>query len=210
MAPLDPVIPPTRRRRRRRGPAPAFVSGTSTEFLGRKPLPRAVQDRPLVFLLGPSGVGKTRVAQHLLSDACLLDERETLAHTQHYLLQQDWRSALASPQPLIIESPSFLDQRPSFSSALRELLAARVAGGRRTIVIEARDGLSVQQNLLQVVPPEQRATVVLRFPVGRGRQRFVARVCDELGIPRVHARALKDLEPWTYEAVYSRLQQHVP
>lgn len=165
-----------------------------------------MQDRPLVFLLGPRGVGKTRVASRLLPDACQLDERETREHIQHHLLQQSWPDGLLEAPALIIESPCFLSLRPPFCTALQELLQTRVRAGRRTVVVEAVDGMSVQTNLLQAVPPINRATVVLRFPVGRGRQRFVARVCDDLGISRVHARAVRDLEPWTYEAIYRHLQ----
>lgn len=183
------------------------MSGTSTEFLGRKPLPRAVQERPLVFLLGPRGVGKTRVSQRLLGGAAaLISARDTLEQTQHCLLQGEWSSLFLSSPRLIIESPCFLERRPAFRSALAKLLQTRVRGGRRTIVIEALDGISVQQVLLQVVPPTQRATVLLRFPVGRGRQRFAARVCDELEISRVHVRAVKNLDPWTYEQVYTTLR----
>lgn len=203
--PLDTAMI-RRSRRRRRGPPPAFVSGTSTEFLGRKPLPRAVQLRPVVFLLGPRGVGKTQVACHLLPAAMRLPEQQTRAHIRHYLLQGEWPAGLADAPALIIESPCFLDQRPPFSEALQALLTARARAGRRTVVIEAVDELSVQQNLLGTIPLAQRATVVLRFPKGRGRQRFAARACDELGISRQHARAVKDLEPWSYDAIYRVLR----
>lgn len=203
----DQSEPSKGRRRRRRGPAPAFVSGTSTEFLGRKPLPRAVQERPLVFVLGPRGVGKTRVSQRFLGgSAALISAWDTLEQTQHCLLQGEWPSTLLTRTQLIIESPCFLERRPAFRDALARLLQARVRGGRRTVVIEALDGISVQQALLQVVPPTQRATVLLRFPVGRGRQRFAARVCDELELSRAHARAVRDLDPWTYEQVYTTLR----
>src|SRR5436190_8671872 len=53
-----------RRTSRRRRAEPALVSGTSGEFLGRKPLPRSVATRPALFIFGPAGVGKTSVARH--------------------------------------------------------------------------------------------------------------------------------------------------
>lgn len=205
-SPSPPTNSTRSRRRRRRGPDPAFVSGTSTEFLGRKPLPRAVQRRPLIFMLGPRGVGKTTVAKRLMGEeACVISAAEALEKTQDCLLNGHWDPALLQSTALILESPCFLENRPAFHVALRSLLRQRVKANLRTVAIEATDGCSVQQNLLQVVKPNLRATVVLRFPVGRGRQRFAARICDELGISREHARKVKALDPWTYEHVHAML-----
>ena len=205
---LEPAGPPSppRRRRRRRGPDPAFVAGTSTEFLGQRPLPRAVQRRPLVLVLGPRGVGKTLLATHLLPSAPRLDARECLEAAQQQVLTQRWPRDLDRCPALVLECPSFLHNRPAVDAALRGLLRTRVSAGLRTVLIEAEDEASVQQRLLEAVAPDLRATVVLRFPVGRGRQRFAARVCDELGISRVHVRAVRDLSPWTYERVYTTLR----
>ncbi|MEL6341925.1 MAG: hypothetical protein AAFV53_02255 [Myxococcota bacterium] len=205
--PSAPPLPKPRKRKRRRGPDSAFVSGTSTEFLGRKPLPRAVRYRPLVFILGPRGVGKSRVAQRLVGAGALhLDELTLLELVAQQVLERRWPMQLTTRPDLIIETPYFLVRRPGVSAALRSLLRERVAANLRTIVIEAVDHASVQKVLMESVPLEQRATIVLRFPVGRGRQRFAARVCDELQIPRTHSRAVKDIKPWNYANVYDVLR----
>ena len=44
---------------------PALLTGTSTEFLGARPLPKVLGRRAVVFLFGPKGVGKTEVAMRL-------------------------------------------------------------------------------------------------------------------------------------------------
>lgn len=180
---------------------PAFISGTSTEFLGRKPLPRAVRYRPLVFVLGPRSVGKTRVARHLLSeDARVLTHRELNDAATARVRTREWSRALLDPPSLLVEGPCFLGARPGYAKAVRELLALRVQAGRRTFVTESSAGTGLKE-LVDVVAPEQRATIVLRFPVGRGRRRYAARVCRELGIDTRHARSAAVLEPWTYDVV---------
>lgn len=199
--------PTRKKRKRRRGPDPAFVAGTSTEFLGKKPLPRAVRLRPLVFLLGPRGAGKSRVARRLLGeDALHLDELPLLELIAQKVRERSWPLHIDQIPLLILETPCFLIRRPGVSAALRGLLELRIRAQRKTIVIEALDGISVQQVLMNVAPPDQRATIMLRFPVGRGRQRFAVRVCDELGIPRRHARAVRDIHPWNYDNVYNTLR----
>jgi len=45
--------------------APAFITGTSSEFMGRKPLPRVLRQRRITVVLGPEGVGKSTVARAL-------------------------------------------------------------------------------------------------------------------------------------------------
>ncbi len=185
---------------------PAFVSGTSTEFLGRKPLPRAVRYRPLVFLLGPIAVGKSTVARHLLPDsAVVLQHRQLLDAVNDRVLRRRWAPRLLSAPAMIVEGPSFLGARPGFARAVRELLAQRVGAGRRTFVTESGAGTGLKE-LVDVVAPEQRATIALRFPVGRGRRRYAVRVCKELGLDTRHARVAAQLEPWSYDAVEETLR----
>ena len=61
--------------------------------------------------------------------------------------------------------------------------------------------------VMSAVHPGYRATVVLRFPVGRGRLRHARRVCEELGIAASHAADTVHLDPWTYERVRARLNE---
>lgn len=185
---------------------PSFISGTSTEFLGRKPLPRAVRFRPLVFLLGPEAVGKSTVARHLLPDnARVLTHRELLDVATDRVRRRHWDPALVAANSLLVEGPCFLGARPGYAKAVRELLAERVAAGRRTFVTESSAGTGLK-DLIDVVPSQQRATIVLRFPVGRGRRRYAVRTCRELGLDTAFAREAAALEPWSYQAVEDLLR----
>jgi hypothetical protein len=188
------------------GDGPALVSGTSTEFLGRKPLPRAVRHRPVIFLLGPPGVGKTRVAVHLLGDEPTVIDGNAL---QDLLVsvarRRRWDQVVREADSLILDGPCFLHRRPAVVRCLQELVMERAEHGRRTIFCQAPDG-SPMKDLVDTISTELRATIILRFPEGRGRRRFVLRLCDELGVNARHARKVEDLEPWSYEAVTRELQ----
>ena len=91
-----------------------------------------------------------------------------------------------------------------YARAVGDLLRLRTQAGRRTVVTEPGDG-STLRLLLDAVDMDQRATVLLRFPVGRGRRRHALRVCEELGLDRALARRVAALQPWSYEAVRVRL-----
>ena len=90
--------------------------------------------------------------------------------------------------------------------AMQTLLRSRSGGGRQTIICEPQSGTSMEA-LMGVVHPGYRATIVLRFPIGRGRKRFAHGVCDELGLPRTLARKTDQMEPWSYSAVISVIEQ---
>lgn len=191
---------------RRRGAPSALVTGTSAEFLGRKPHPRAVRARPLVFVLGPPGVGKTQVARRLAGDPHLeLTDRELLDIVAARTKSRRWEPAVLHAAALVLDGPVLLGSRPGFARALAALLGLRARAGRRTVVTEAADR-SPFGPLAENIDPEHRATVVLRFPVGRGRRRFALRVCDELGLDPALARGVKGLEPWSYESVRAALR----
>ena len=188
-------------------PLPTLVSGTSTEFLGRKPLPRAVKRRPVVFLLGPKGVGKTTVALHLAGEERrYVPEEELLVALPAYARSRRWEETFLSPAALVLEAPCFLSRRPAVTHALQDLLQQRIARGGRSFICEAEDE-DPMGDLMGRLDPMQKATMVLRFPVGRGRRRYVMRICDELGVDRAHARAATALQDWTYAAARRTLME---
>ena len=72
------------------------------------------------------------------------------------------------------------------------------------MVVEAESGTSMER-IMGAVHPGYRATIVLRFPVGRGRLRFAKRLCSDLGIGHESAKATTEIHPWTYAAVRAAL-----
>jgi sigma54-dependent transcription regulator len=188
---------------------PAFISGTSSEFLGCKPLPRSVRSRPVIFILGPKGVGKSIVARRLFGDGALhLDPRELGDRVAQTIRARKWDSELKDCENLILDAPYFISRRPGYRKSIEKLLRQRVSLGHRTILLESQDMASMQA-LMDAVALEQRATLSLRFPVGRGRRRYAVKICDELGVNTCHARQMVSLDPWSYTAVRDALAQLV-
>jgi len=197
---------------------PAFVSGTSSEFLGKRPLPRAARSRPLVFVLGPPGVGKSAVALRLLGncrspggdgagsahDVLHLSGTQLHDALTNQARRRSWRDDIRHAPCLILDGPCYLHRRPAVVRVLRDLLRLRAQDGLRTMVCEGVDR-SPMTELMDAVDSEDRAVVALRFPVGRGRRRYAVRVCQDLEIDSRHAALTDDLDPWTYGAVIDRL-----
>jgi len=185
---------------------PSLVSGVYTEFIGNKPVPKTVRERPIIFIFGPAGVGKTIVAKHLFEDGFVLYKQQQLMEAfLQKVRRRRWPTDLNSEDCLIIEGPCFLEQRPQILMMLQSLIRLRLKKGLRTIILDAED-LGPVRNILRSIPNEERATIVLRFPEGRGRYRFLAHVCRERGIPLRHARRLMGVEPWNYSTVFNDLE----
>ena len=196
-------IPPKRHRRRS---LPSLVSGVYTEFIGAKPIPTTVRERPIIFIFGPAGVGKTIVAKHLFGEKFVLYKQQQLMDAfLQKVRRRRWPIELSSLDYLIIEGPCFLEQRPQILLMLQSLIRLRLKKGLRTILLDAED-LGPVRDILRSIPNEDRATIVLRFPEGRGRYRFLAHICRQRGIPLKHARRLMIMEPWSYSSVFGELE----
>lgn len=207
---------------------PALLTGTSTEYLGRKPWPRVIRERQVIFVLGPEGVGKTSVARQIQeyapgrargleqaaqrprvsSDQALyMDSREL----QHAVLDRVrrgvWTPDLLEARALVLDGPVWLRNRQGLVEILVELLRARAQARRRTIVCQSDNDGSVEA-LIGSMEAGSIVVVGLRFPKGkRGRLRYARRVCDDLEIPREAARGTETLEPWRYDLVAKYLSR---
>lgn len=187
-------------------PAPALITRTSGELLGKRPWPRVLTERPVLFVLGPREVGKTAVAarrlgpgHHALSRDGL---RLALIAAARY---RGWDSTLRNTPTLLLDDVDCLGGRFGAVDLLGTLLRERALAGRATVLCEGAD-TSVTL-LYASLPLPLRATILLRFPVGRGRRRYVADRCAERGLDVTAARDAVLMEPWTYRLVDARLDQ---
>ncbi len=189
---------------------PALLTGTSSEYLGRRALPKILRERPVVVVLGPSGVGKTCVAHRVAApdgSALVLGAREVQEALVERVAQRGWSERLLTVRALVLDGPVWLRNRPAAVDALCELLYARSDAGFRTLVCQGTSDASVEE-LMGRMPAGSLAVIGLRFPKGsRGRLRFARRACDELAIPRTAARSTDLIEPWGYARVMAALQE---
>ena len=190
---------------------PALLTGTSTEYLGKRPLPKIMRDRPVVILMGPPGVGKSSVAWQIVG--------ESAKHLHTRALQQailrrvrtgSWSKALIKARGLILDGPVWLRNRPGVVELIVELLKARGEVGRRTVVCQAQGDCHIDV-LIAAAPRGTLALVGLRFPKGkRGRVRFARRMCDERGLSNDAARGTELLTPWGYDIVIETIEAWTP
>ena len=187
---------------------PSFFQGVYTEFTGDKPLPKVLQSRPTIFIFGEQGVGKTILAKHLFgSDYQLLRRQEVLDAFLLKVRKRRWMNEISTHPKVILESPSFLRQRPQILKMLQSLIDLRTRKGLRTILLDSED-MGPIRDVVQSTSISQRATIMLRFPSGRGRYRFLAHACRERNLPVKFARELSNVEPWTYKVVFDLLEEY--
>jgi hypothetical protein len=186
--------------------APALLTGTSGEFMGRKPLPRLLRERMVVYVLGPHGVGKSRVAR-LLSGP--VHEELDRSKLEHALLDRvrngKWATNLLKTPSLVIDGPVWLRNRHGAVTLLLELARVRAYSALRTIICQAELDGSVEE-LISSSEPGSAVVVGLRFPTGRrSRLRCARELCDELGLPHEVALGSEYLDPWRYDRLVAYL-----
>ena len=192
--------------------APAHLTRTAGEFLGSRPIPKVIASRHLVFLLGPCGSGKSSVSQRFLetwgvpsSNVLRMDGAALRAQLVSRARYGKFAATTEQAPGLILDGVDCLFGREGAVSLLGGLLRDRCARGLKTVVVQspADDSISL---LYAAAPPQVRASVLLRFPVGRGRRRFVQQECRRLSLPFSLARDQVVVEPWTYASVRAAIE----
>jgi hypothetical protein len=192
-------------------PSPGFVTGTSSEYLGQRPLRKIFRERPVVVILGPAGSGKTSVARRIAAEAgaepLYIDTAALADAVVHCARNGKWAARLITAPRLVLDGPSYLHKRPGVVGLLLALLALRSEAGRHTVVCDASGDGSVEE-LLARAPIGSAAVLGLRLPSSRsGRLRFARRLCQTLDLPRTLAQGTEALEPWGYAAVAQALRE---
>lgn len=185
--------------------APALITGTSAEFLGRKPVPTVLRHRRVVFVLGPAGVGKTTVGRALCgADRTELDSRGLEAALVERVRTGTW-GPWGAARSLLVDGPMWLRDRPGAVSLLLGLCSGRAAADLVTVVCQAESDGSVEELIRQSAPG---AAVVLglRFPKGaRSRLKTARQLCQQLGLPAGAAGGTDTLDPWRYDHLTAHL-----
>lgn len=186
--------------------SPALLTGTSSEFMGLRPLPKLLRQRRVVFVLGPPGVGKTSVASVLSNgDARSIDARAIDQILLERVRTGRWSDEWLTPIDLVLDGPVWLRNRSGAVSLLAELAQLRAADGARTYVCQAEADGSIEELIAAMVAGSS-VVIGLRFPSGkRARLRCARRMCDELGLPRDAALGSECLDPWRYDRLVAWL-----
>ncbi|MFN7144028.1 MAG: hypothetical protein ACK4YP_09645, partial [Myxococcota bacterium] len=179
---------------------PALITRTSSELLGRRPLPRVLRERPVLFVLGPPGVGKTAVARRVLSEMPGTVEA-SFQNAVVAAVRAGWSRQLREAPGLLFDDVDCLHERHGPQDLLRSLVRERALAGRRTVLCQGHDADHSVTLLFEKIPLALRASLLVRFPVGRGRRRHVAARCADRGLPFSLAREAVVMEPWSYELV---------
>jgi adenylate kinase family enzyme len=184
---------------------PALFTRTSSELLGRRPLPHVLRERPILFVLGPRGAGKSTVARALLGNALGLVESSFRSAVVAAARNRSWSRELREVRSLLFDEVDCLHDRDGVHELLGLLLRERAAKGLRTVLCQGGESDTSVTLLYPRVAPALRATVLLRFPVGRGRRQHVQKRCLARELPYALARGAVVMEPWNYSLVEAHL-----
>ncbi len=192
-------------------PTPGFVTGTSSEYLGRRPLRKMFRERGVVVILGPEGVGKTSVARRIAGDGgssfLYLDSHVLKDEVVKRVRRGRWSRPLVQVDGLVLDGPTYLTERPAVEHLLFSLIEDRIEAGLRTIICDV-SGDGSAEALMARMPAGCMVVLGLRFPKSRsGRMRFARRHCDLLDLPRSVASGTDQIDPWRYDEVISVLEQ---
>ncbi len=196
-------------------PLPGLVTGTSSEYLGTRPLRRILRERSVVIVTGPPRSGKSSVARKIAgwpSNAPVLhlDSKATRAEAVRSARQAKWSEAVRRAPALVLDGPENLRNCRGVFDALVALIQERQAAGLRTVVVDPHSDGSADM-LMAAMAAGSTALLALRMPTGQaGRRRWARRMCDDLGLSRGLAQGTATLEPWGYEPVLDWLRQQVP
>lgn len=179
---------------------PAAITRTSSELL-KRPLPKLIGERPVCFVLGPNGVGKSTVARRIAGSEALEVDAEAIRNALLSVARfRAWPHAMDKVPALILDGMDCLYNRFGAVEMLGQLVRQRALAGHRTVLCQGPVDTSLTL-LATGVPHHLRATILLRFPVGSGRRRYIKQRCAERGIDFSLAREAVFLEPWSYAAV---------
>ncbi|MFM2161535.1 MAG: hypothetical protein RLZZ383_1047 [Pseudomonadota bacterium] len=184
----------------------ALIAGTSTEFVGDRPLRLSVRRCPVALVEGAWGSGRTTVARRIAGQGGAEPhhvEGHAFATSVSVARMRDgqWPDGLADVPALIFDDLAMLAERGgAVVGQLVALLEQRAARGLRTVCVAAPDDGSLSA-LCERLAPGPVVHVLLRFPARSGRIRFARREAAARGLPPEAASGLEHLEPWTYEAV---------
>ena len=183
-------------------PTPALLTGTSSEFLGRRPTPRLVRQRRILVVIGPPRVGKSRVGRRLAGAGYQsLDTHDLDDAVVGRVRGGLWTPDLLAAPGLVIDGPVWLRNRQMVTQLLVELATSRADLGHRTVFCQRTADGSAEE-LMGAMPKGAMVVVGLRFPKGRtSRVNIARRRCEELGLDPALARGAHDLDPWTYDAL---------